>query len=328
MSRIYVSSTSRDLQEHRNAVALAIKRLGHEDIAMEYYVAEDTRPVDRCVIDARSCDLYIGVFAWRYGFCPDGSQLSITEMEFRAAQGNGVACLCFLADETADWPAEHVEEGIGAARLAALKAEISDRFLAGFFSTPDELGAIATAAIARHFELGSTPHDALREHRLMKDFTSRSATPAARTRAAHALMNMGSPRYVAEIKRRLLEANSRADVERIASYLDLLQRLAASRRELMPIFLDLLEAGDSTQRIFTVFHLGELALRGNSLAPEILDELIKLAHAPSPSVRAELAHTLSKLTPTDRARPEVKATLERLGSDVEQEVRDRAVYGA
>jgi hypothetical protein len=41
--------------------------MSHEDIAMEYYVAEDKRPVDKCLEDVTSCDLYIGIFTWRYG---------------------------------------------------------------------------------------------------------------------------------------------------------------------------------------------------------------------------------------------------------------------
>ncbi len=325
MSTVYVSSTFRDLQEHRKAVSLAIKRLGHADIAMEYYVSEDARPVDRCVLDAGSCDLYVGTFAHRYGFCPDGGEVSITELEFRAARRNGVDCLCFFVDEGADWPSDQIEHGVGARKLEELRAEIGEHYLAGFFATPDELGAIATASIARYFDLGPTPFDAMREHRLMKEFTAPTGLPRDRTRAAQALANMGSPRYVAEIKRRLLEADEAGDVTRIAHFLDELQRLAASRRELMPIFLDLLEEGGTTQRFFAVFQLGELALRGVSLEPAVIDELVKLADSPAPDVRRQLAHTLGKLTHTDKARPDVRRTLDRLVADAHEAVREMAV---
>src|SRR5262249_57101892 len=62
VARIYVSSTFRDLKEHRHEVSLALHRLGHQDVAMEYYVAEDRRPLDRCLADVTSCDVYIGIF--------------------------------------------------------------------------------------------------------------------------------------------------------------------------------------------------------------------------------------------------------------------------
>jgi hypothetical protein len=85
MARVYVSSTFKDLKECREKVIIALKRMGHEDVAMEYYVAQDERPLDKCQKDVASCDLYIGVFAWRYGYVPEGYDKSITELEYREA---------------------------------------------------------------------------------------------------------------------------------------------------------------------------------------------------------------------------------------------------
>ena len=323
MSTIYVSSTFVDLRGHRKALSLAIRRLGHVDVAMEYYIAEDTRPLDRCVRDAGSCDLYLGVFARRYGFCPPGEQRSITELEFRAARGAGIDCLCFLLAEDAPWPDESVERGPGADKLAALRAEVGTDYLCGFFTTPDELAAIASAAIVRNLDLGRAPFDALREHRLLKSWRSATQGPAERMRATQALVNMGSPRYVAAIKEQLLAADA-GDVAGIAYNLDQLQRVAGSRRELMPIFLDLLEHEDDARRYFAVFQLGELALRGARLAPATIDALLGRAGDPAAGVREQLGHTLGKLTPGDRAHAGVMAALEGLVKDGSAEVRKQA----
>ena len=70
MSRIYVSSTFSDLQDQREAVYRALRRLGHDVVAMEDYVASDQRPLDRCLDDVASSDVYIGIVAWRYGYVP------------------------------------------------------------------------------------------------------------------------------------------------------------------------------------------------------------------------------------------------------------------
>ena len=89
MARIYVSSTFSDLEDYRKQVSLALRRLGHEDVAMELYVAEDERPLDKCLDDVASCNLYVGIFAWRYGYVPQEDNpegLSITELEYRKAQ--------------------------------------------------------------------------------------------------------------------------------------------------------------------------------------------------------------------------------------------------
>ncbi len=324
MSTIYVSSTFADLRAHSNALSLAIRRLGHVDIAMEYYLAEDARPLDHCVRDAGACDLYVGLFARRYGFCPPGEQRSITELEFRAARAANIDSLCFLLAEDAPWPDEHFERGAGADKLAALRIDLGERYLCGFFSSPDELAAIASAAIVRNLDLGCAPFDAQREHRLMKSWRTTNTLPAERVRAAQALVNMGSPRYVAAIKERLLDASAQQDVAGIARYLGELQRLAASRRELMPIFLDLLEHEDGTKRYFSVFQLGELALRGAALAPAIIDALLTRAGDPDTEVRAQVAHTLGKLNPSDRAHAGVQPALEQLAKDDSAIVRERA----
>src|SRR5660398_273403 len=85
MARIYVSSTFNDLKEFREHVRLQLRQMGHEDIAMEYYVAENQRPLDKCLKDVATCDLYIGIFAQRYGYIPPEQQKSITEIEYRTA---------------------------------------------------------------------------------------------------------------------------------------------------------------------------------------------------------------------------------------------------
>lgn len=112
MAKVYVSSTFLDLKDCRNRVSLILKRMRHEDIAMEYYVAEDSRPVDKCLDDVAACDLYIGIFAWRHGWVPpkkNRKKQSITEMEYRHAVKNKKQCLIFLLDEDAPWPPKFVD---------------------------------------------------------------------------------------------------------------------------------------------------------------------------------------------------------------------------
>ena len=86
MLTIYLSSTFDDLIEHRNEAYRALRRMHHHVIAMEDYVATDQRPLDKCLDDVAASDLYIGIFAWRYGFIPtenNPEQKSITELEYR-----------------------------------------------------------------------------------------------------------------------------------------------------------------------------------------------------------------------------------------------------
>jgi hypothetical protein len=98
MARIYVSSTY-DLKEHREQVYRALPELGHDVVAMEDYVASDQRPLATCLADVASCDLYVGIFAHRYGYVPDHDnpdRQSITELEYRYAETRGALKLLCL----------------------------------------------------------------------------------------------------------------------------------------------------------------------------------------------------------------------------------------
>jgi hypothetical protein len=63
MAQVFVSSTFTDLQDYRQAVRQSLMRLGHIDMAMEYYVAEDQLPLAKSLADVEACDLYILVLA-------------------------------------------------------------------------------------------------------------------------------------------------------------------------------------------------------------------------------------------------------------------------
>ena len=109
MTRVYMSSTYEDLERHREAVFRALRRLPVDLIAMEEYVAMDKRPLKKCVSDVLNCQIYLGIFAWRYGYIPPKSnpeKRSITELEFRAAEG--AERLVFLARYDHPWQPTYI----------------------------------------------------------------------------------------------------------------------------------------------------------------------------------------------------------------------------
>jgi hypothetical protein len=150
MARIYVSSTFSDLEEYRAAVGKALRRLGHDDVAMEYYPAGDERPLHRCLSDVESCDLYVGIFAWRYGYIvqennPQGR--SITEFEYRTAQRQGIPCLIFLLSEEAPWPMVKVDKGAASDQIESLRKELRSRHTVSMFTNADELARQVNEAV-------------------------------------------------------------------------------------------------------------------------------------------------------------------------------------
>jgi tetratricopeptide (TPR) repeat protein len=150
--RVYISSTYQDLVEFRRTVDLTLRQLRYDVTAMETYVAADERPADRCIEDARACDVYVGIFARRYGFIPPGYDQSITELEYRAATDAGRKRLIFLSAEDVEWPPDHVERGSGGEQIARLRAELKLAHSVAFFSSPDELGRVVATAITAEAE--------------------------------------------------------------------------------------------------------------------------------------------------------------------------------
>ena len=67
MAKIYISSTFKDLEKYRGVVFKTLSKNDDKVIAMEEYVAQDDRPLQKCLEDVASCDIYVGMFAWRMG---------------------------------------------------------------------------------------------------------------------------------------------------------------------------------------------------------------------------------------------------------------------
>ena len=151
MAVIYISSTYEDLRDERQAAARAVQSLGHKTIAMEDYVASGKPPLEQCLDDIKRCDAYVGIFAWRYGFIPDGKDKSITHLEYEAAQEAGIPCLIFLLDSEAKWPVGHVAEGEERKKIKALREELKKKYIVSFFTDDRQLEGLVSEAVSRRF---------------------------------------------------------------------------------------------------------------------------------------------------------------------------------
>lgn len=155
--KIYISSTYQDLIDCRVAVDRTLRRMGHDVIGMEQYVAEGSKPMNRCKADVRSADVYVIIVAWRFGYVPgrtasppDGR--SITEIELDEAKESGRPVLAFLLDPEAPWPPNRVDAMSGAPGagedVSRLRALLGTDYLAGIFRTPDDLASQVAAAVS------------------------------------------------------------------------------------------------------------------------------------------------------------------------------------
>jgi len=90
-----ISSTSLDLPEHRQQAIDACWRQGIFPRAMEHLPARDADAIRVSMEMVDEADIYIGIYAWRYGHVPVGHDISITEMEFNRAVERGIPILVF-----------------------------------------------------------------------------------------------------------------------------------------------------------------------------------------------------------------------------------------
>jgi Domain of unknown function (DUF4062) len=155
--KVYISSTYQDLVEYRAAVDRTLRRMGHDVIGMEQYIAEGGKPVERCKADVRVADVYVIIVAWRFGYAPNRTatppdRRSITEIELAEAKLQGKAVLAFLLDPETPWPPNRVDAMGGAAAagedVLRLRSELGADYLAGIFRSADDLASQVAAAVS------------------------------------------------------------------------------------------------------------------------------------------------------------------------------------
>src|SRR2546430_2855077 len=92
---VMISSTARDLPEHRKEVMDACLRQGMFPQMMEHLPASDAEAIGASLKMVDEVDIYLGVFAHRYGYVPKDHDISITEMEYNRAVERTIPRLIF-----------------------------------------------------------------------------------------------------------------------------------------------------------------------------------------------------------------------------------------
>lgn len=115
--KAFLSSTFVDLGETRAEVSHWLTGVfGAELIIMESFGSDAAPPNISSVRRVRECDIFVGIYARRYGTIDEVSGKSITELERDEANNalsTGViqTILLYLLDSDAEWPTKFVEHG-------------------------------------------------------------------------------------------------------------------------------------------------------------------------------------------------------------------------
>jgi tetratricopeptide (TPR) repeat protein len=153
--KVMISSTARDLPDHREEVMDACLRQGMFPTMMEHLPASDAEAISTSLNLVDEADIYVGVFAYRYGYVPKENNpqaVSITEMEYDRAVKRKIPRLIFLMDKAHPITIDEVEQGEGAIKLKAFKERLQRENIVNFFTSPADLRAHVINSLSQRRE--------------------------------------------------------------------------------------------------------------------------------------------------------------------------------
>jgi hypothetical protein len=155
---VYIGSTYSDLKTYREELFRALQRLeGVAVIGLEYFAPNDIPPLDRCIQAVHRSDAVVLIIGHRYGFIPEGHDVSIAEIEFNEAQETRKPVLAFVISDEALVPASSIETDPNRQnQLEAFKNKLRSSLLVGSFRSPEDLAAKATLSLFNLFREEST----------------------------------------------------------------------------------------------------------------------------------------------------------------------------
>jgi len=155
--KVFLSSTHLDLSDYRSRATEAIERLDQEVGRMEVFGARPEDAREASLREVETCELFVGIYAHRYGYQPAGSDISITEAEYRQAQRLGKPIFCFVVKEDYPWPPTMIEEEPGRTKLRAFKTEIETSLVLEKFTSPDDLALKVATSLGRYITQSFEP---------------------------------------------------------------------------------------------------------------------------------------------------------------------------
>ena len=144
--KVFVSSTRKDLKHYRLAVRDAILNMGYHPIMMEYMGAGKMTPKKESLEMVEESDIFIGIYAHRYGYIPYKEKTSITEQEYKKAVDEKKEIYCFIVASNKEWPEEDKED---TKKLQTFLKKITTERVVAPFTTPDNLAASVTTALSK-----------------------------------------------------------------------------------------------------------------------------------------------------------------------------------
>ena len=153
MQTVFISSTFKDLVEHRRAAWDCLTTFKLSIKGMENFGARTGGPLDTCLAELEQSDVYVGIIAFRIGTLDPASQKSFTQIEYEQARKLRKEVLIYIAsEERGVVPYSSIDRSsIDQARLDSFKNTLREMHTIETFSSPDDLADKLARDIGKYF---------------------------------------------------------------------------------------------------------------------------------------------------------------------------------
>ncbi|MGD0226055.1 MAG: DUF4062 domain-containing protein [Terriglobia bacterium] len=163
--RVFLSSTFIDLKDLRQEIANRLRQIfGAQLLTMETFGSDEAPPEISSVRRVRECDVFIAIYAHRYGTVDAASGKSITELELDEAErafsaGNIIGILIYVLAKDASWPSNLREmEPAATERLSRLKQRARLHTITPFHDREEVLFSVIRDVLSKiRSRLGAAP---------------------------------------------------------------------------------------------------------------------------------------------------------------------------
>lgn len=138
---IFISSTYQDLQLHRHQIWNVLQNFEVDVVGMENFGARKSKPLETCIDEISSCQIYIGIISMCYGSIDEETGKSYTQLEYDKARELGLEILIYLIDENkGELKAGQIDFEESYFRLKSFKNVLKRNHTVDFFINEKDLG--------------------------------------------------------------------------------------------------------------------------------------------------------------------------------------------
>lgn len=137
--QVFVSSTYEDLARHRIAAEEAIRQLNMRLIDVTETSERMADRVDSSLQALYKADVFVGIYATRYGDVLAGYEISLTELLYQEALRLNIPRYVYVVDPREEWATEFLHTDYRGAMMRMFLDFLKNNNHLRYFTRPDDL---------------------------------------------------------------------------------------------------------------------------------------------------------------------------------------------